>query len=88
MKNGLPRRTLRVIVEPGLQDVLQILRVAGDRDQALFPGQEGDGANAGLVRSAAGSEVVGDPVMHTFGVLDEAGQAAQKRPNSGSLQGS
>ncbi|KAK6260667.1 hypothetical protein SCA6_015141 [Theobroma cacao] len=72
MEHRLPRGTFRVIVETGLEDVLQIPGIARDCHETLLPGQEGDGTNAGLVRAAARAEVVGDPVMHAITVLDQA----------------
>ena len=70
MEHGLPRGTFGIIVETGLENVFQILGIARDRHETLFPGQEGYGTNAGLVRAAARAEVVGDPVMHAITVLD------------------
>lgn len=70
MEHGLPRGTFGIIIETRLEDVLQIPGIARDRHETLFSSQEGDGTNAGLVRTAASAEVVGDPVMHAVTVLD------------------
>ena len=64
------------IVNGGV-DVLEVFGVARDSHQALFSGEEREGADAGLVRAAARAEVVSDPVVHAVGVLDEAREAAQ-----------
>lgn len=77
MEHGLPRRTFGVIVETRLEDVFQIPGIARDRHETLFPGQERDGTNAGLVRPTASTEVVGDPVMQAVTVLDQARKTAQ-----------
>ena len=63
MEHGVPRGPLRVIVEPGLENVLQILRVARDSHEALLFGEEWNCAGAGLVRAATLAEIVADPVV-------------------------
>ena len=77
VERGLPRGAFGVVVEAELEDVLEVFGVARDGDEALFTGEEGKGADAGLVRAAARAEVVGDPVVHAVGVLDEAREAAE-----------
>lgn len=77
VEGGLPRGAFWVVVEAKLEDVLEVFGVARDSHQALFSGEEGEGADAGLVRAAARAEVVSDPVVHAVGVLDEAREAAQ-----------
>ena len=77
MKDGLPIGTLWVIVEAKLENVLHIPGVACDSDEALFPGEEGDGSDASLVSAATGAEVVCNPIMHAIGVLDEPRKAPQ-----------
>lgn len=70
MKHSLPGRSLGVISEPELENVLQVLGVARDGHEALFPREEGNSADAGLVSAAAGSEVLRNPIVHAIAVLD------------------
>ncbi|URD96381.1 hypothetical protein MUK42_29181 [Musa troglodytarum] len=80
-EDGVPCRALRVVVEPGLEHMLEVARVAGDRHHPLPASEAGDGANAGLVGAAGATEVVRDPLMHALRVLDQAREAAQHRPH-------
>ncbi|KAI4338401.1 hypothetical protein MLD38_023465 [Melastoma candidum] len=66
VEDRLPCRAFRIIIEPDLEDVLEVLRVAGDGDEALLPGKPGDGADAGLVGATTCPEVVGNPVVHAL----------------------
>lgn len=77
MEHTLPRGSLGVIIEPGLQYVLYVFRVARDGHEALLLGQERNRTDAGLVRSTARAEVVTDPVMQAITVLNQARKTAQ-----------
>jgi len=52
MKDSMPRGAFGVVVEAGLQYVLQVPRVAGHSHQTLLFGEEGDCTDASLVRAA------------------------------------
>lgn len=49
MEGGLPRGALRIVVEPGPEDVLDVLGVARDCVEPLSLGETRDGNGAGLV---------------------------------------
>ncbi|KAI4315432.1 hypothetical protein L6164_028244 [Bauhinia variegata] len=87
MEDSLPSGTLGVIVEAELEDVLQVLRVAGDGDEPLFPSEEWDGTDTSLVGAGTGAEIICYPVMHAIGVADEIWKAAQQWPNTRSVEG-
>jgi len=55
MEGGLPGGTLGIVVEAELEDVLEVLGVAGDSDETLFACEEGEGGDAGLVGATGGA---------------------------------
>jgi hypothetical protein len=73
----MPRGSLGVIIEPGLQYVLQVPRVARDGHEALLLGQERNRTDAGLVRATTRAEIVADPVMQAITVVNQARKTAQ-----------
>ena len=76
MKNSLPLGSFRIIIEPGLQNMLQIVRVTRDGHETLLLGEERDRPNAGLVRATTRAKVVADPVMHAITILNQTGKTA------------
>jgi hypothetical protein len=85
-EHGVPEVALGVVVEAGLEDVLQVARVAGDRDQPAAARHAGHREDAGLVRAPRAAQVGGDPLVHVLRVLQQPRQAAQHRPHPRTAQ--
>lgn len=85
VERGLPGGPLGVVVEPGSEDVLDVLGVACDGVEALLTGEERDGDGGGLVGGggAGGLEVAGDPVVDPAAVQPEVWEAADEGPGFG-----
>lgn len=85
MEHGLPRRTFRVVVEPGLEHVLDVLGIARDGHETLLLCQERHGADTCLVSAATRTEVLSDPVVHTVTLLDQTRKTTQHWPDTWTL---
>ena len=85
MKNSLPRRTFRVVIEAGLEHVFNVLGIGRDRHETLLLCQERHCADTCLIRSATRTEVLSDPVVHTVTLLDQTRKTPQYRPDTWTL---